>query len=106
MNKMEAAVAELWRLHPQKSLPNSKIEFSPGDRILTWRSNSPLAISCSFAPMESVFASHQDRLHGDPGFIAAWGIKILILEELIDHLQPKTASTTSATSGVPTKTFG
>jgi AcrR family transcriptional regulator len=25
---------------------------------------------CSFAPMESVFASHQDRLHGDPGFIA------------------------------------
>jgi AcrR family transcriptional regulator len=25
---------------------------------------------CSFAPMEAVFASHQDRLHGDPGFIA------------------------------------
>jgi AcrR family transcriptional regulator len=25
---------------------------------------------CSFAPMEAVFVSHQDRLHGDPGLIA------------------------------------
>ncbi len=25
---------------------------------------------CAFAPMEAVFAGHQDRLHGDPGFIA------------------------------------
>jgi hypothetical protein len=88
------------------AIASAKVTSKLQDRILPWRSNSPLAISCSFAPMESVFASHQDRLHGDPGFIAAWGIKILILEELIDHLQPKTASTTSATSGVPTKTFG